>query len=53
MVKLGKITFGGNNPFVLIAGPCVIESRRSAFTIAERLKATRQHLLDNLVIETK
>ncbi len=39
MVKLGKITFGGNNPFVLIAGPCVIESRRSAFTIAERLKA--------------
>jgi len=29
-VKLGDITFGGESPFVLIAGPCVIESERHA-----------------------
>ena len=36
-IKLGKITFGGNKPFVLIAGPCVIESRDIVFKIADKL----------------
>lgn len=36
-VKLGKIIFGGNKPFVLIAGPCVIESKTIVFKIAEKL----------------
>lgn len=39
MVKLQNITFGGKNSFVLIAGPCVIESRESTMNIAKRLKA--------------
>ncbi|HHW11599.1 MAG TPA: 3-deoxy-8-phosphooctulonate synthase [Firmicutes bacterium] len=33
-----EITIGGNNPFVLIAGPCVIESEKLVMATAERLK---------------
>ncbi|MDD4203029.1 MAG: 3-deoxy-8-phosphooctulonate synthase [Candidatus Omnitrophica bacterium] len=37
-IKLGKIKIGGGNPFVLIAGPCVIESEKSVMEHAEKLK---------------
>jgi 2-dehydro-3-deoxyphosphooctonate aldolase (KDO 8-P synthase) len=37
VVHLGGITFGGNHPLVLIAGPCVIESEAHATELAERL----------------
>lgn len=37
MIKIENITFGNNNPFVLIAGPCVIESREMVFSIAKRI----------------
>ncbi len=33
-VKVNNITFGGGRPFVLIAGPCVIEDRRSTVKMA-------------------
>lgn len=33
-----KIKFGGNNPFVLMAGPCVIENEDLVFRTAEKLK---------------
>jgi 2-dehydro-3-deoxyphosphooctonate aldolase (KDO 8-P synthase) len=36
-VKLGDITIGGGSPFVLIAGPCVIESEVHALELAGRL----------------
>ena len=36
-VSLGDIVFGGGRPFVLIAGPCVIESEAHASMLAERL----------------
>jgi 2-dehydro-3-deoxyphosphooctonate aldolase (KDO 8-P synthase) len=36
-VKLGDLTFGGGSPFVLIAGPCVIESEAHASELAGRL----------------
>lgn len=36
-VRLGDITFGGDHPFVLIAGPCVIEDERHAAELASRL----------------
>lgn len=36
-VQLGPITFGGGSPFVLVAGPCVIESEGHAETLASRL----------------
>jgi 2-dehydro-3-deoxyphosphooctonate aldolase (KDO 8-P synthase) len=36
-LKLGDITIGGGSPFVLIAGPCVIESEAHANELAGRL----------------
>lgn len=36
-VKVGSIEFGNEKPFVLIAGPCQIESREHAFGLAQRL----------------
>ncbi|MFC5775835.1 3-deoxy-8-phosphooctulonate synthase [Ectobacillus antri] len=33
-----NIKFGGNNPFVLIAGPCVIESEELVMQVAEQVK---------------
>jgi 2-dehydro-3-deoxyphosphooctonate aldolase (KDO 8-P synthase) len=41
-VQLGSITFGGGNAFVLIAGPCVIESEAHTMTMAIRLAETAQ-----------
>jgi 2-dehydro-3-deoxyphosphooctonate aldolase (KDO 8-P synthase) len=39
IVKLNEnIVFGGNNPFVLIAGPCVIENKDLIMETAEQLK---------------
>ena len=38
-VRVGPVTIGGGAPLVLIAGPCVIESRDAALRHAERLKA--------------
>jgi len=44
-VKLNDhVHFGGKHPFVLIAGPCVIESEKSAFKIAQTLKAITKKL---------
>jgi 2-dehydro-3-deoxyphosphooctonate aldolase (KDO 8-P synthase) len=36
-VTLGDISIGGGSPFVLIAGPCVIESEAHALDLAGRL----------------
>jgi len=36
-VQLGSIRIGAGSPFVLIAGPCVIESEAHASRMAERL----------------
>jgi 2-dehydro-3-deoxyphosphooctonate aldolase (KDO 8-P synthase) len=38
MVKIDDIILGNNSPFVLIAGPCVIENRDMTISIAERIK---------------
>lgn len=45
-VNLGDISIGGGSPFVLIAGPCVIESEQHATDLAGRLVeiARRAHL---------
>ncbi len=37
-VKIGPVPVGGRHPFVLIAGPCVIESKRTVLDIARRLR---------------
>ncbi|MFH1898783.1 MAG: 3-deoxy-8-phosphooctulonate synthase [Candidatus Desantisbacteria bacterium] len=36
-IKIGQITIGKNNPMVLIAGPCAIESEDMCFETAKRL----------------
>lgn len=44
-VKLSNdIVIGNNNPLVLIAGPCSIESRDLAFSVAEQVKAITEKL---------
>lgn len=37
-ISIKNVTIGGNRPFALIAGPCVIETEQSALEAAERLK---------------
>lgn len=37
-VKAGNVTFGNDLPFVLIAGPCQMESRDHAFQVCGELK---------------
>ncbi len=37
-IKLDKIQIGGGKPFVLIAGPCVIESRELVLKTAQAIK---------------
>ena len=38
MIKIKDFTIGDDNPFVLIAGPCVVENKKIAFETAEELK---------------
>ena len=38
MVKVGKISIGDGKPIVLIAGPCVVESRDMILKTAERIR---------------
>lgn len=44
VISIGNIKIGGDNPLVLIAGPCVIESERSALRHAEKIKAIAERL---------
>lgn len=37
VLKVGAVGIGGGQPLALIAGPCVIESRRQCVSLAERL----------------
>lgn len=37
-IKLGNINIGGGNPFVLIAGPCVVENEKITFETARGIK---------------
>ncbi len=43
-VSLGEIVVGGGSPFVLIAGPCVIESERHATDLAAHLSGVAGRL---------
>jgi len=39
VIQIQQIRIGNNHPFVLIAGPCVIENRAIVFKIAKAIKA--------------
>src|ERR1700704_5912781 len=43
-VQVGDVAFGGERPFVLIAGPCVIESEVHAGDLAARLAEITRRL---------
>lgn len=43
-IRIGKFSAGAGKPLFLIAGPCVIESERHAFKMAERLVAAARKL---------
>lgn len=43
-IAVGPHSMGGQNPLVLIAGPCVIESEKIAMEIAEKLKRITREL---------
>ena len=43
-VHIGAVTLGGQNPMVLIAGPCVIESEDACLEVAGRLKEMTRSL---------
>jgi 2-dehydro-3-deoxyphosphooctonate aldolase (KDO 8-P synthase) len=51
-VKVGQVTFGNALPLVLIAGPCQMESRDHAFTMAGHLKDICTRLGLGLVYKT-
>jgi 2-dehydro-3-deoxyphosphooctonate aldolase (KDO 8-P synthase) len=37
-ISIGNVRMGGNNPLVLIAGPCVIENEETTLAVAAELK---------------
>lgn len=51
-VKAGSVTFGNDLPFVLIAGPCAMESRQHALDMAGALKEMTAKLGLGLVYKT-
>jgi 2-dehydro-3-deoxyphosphooctonate aldolase (KDO 8-P synthase) len=46
MIEIGKVKVGGGLPFILIAGPCVVENEQMIYETAERVK----HITDKLAI---
>jgi len=46
------VAFGGDNPPLFIAGPCVIESREHVLAMARLLRALRDELKINLVFKS-
>ncbi|MFO7446654.1 MAG: 3-deoxy-8-phosphooctulonate synthase [Ignavibacteriaceae bacterium] len=44
MLKLNNISIGDNSPFVLIAGPCVIENEKMILAIAGQIKKITSEL---------
>jgi 2-dehydro-3-deoxyphosphooctonate aldolase (KDO 8-P synthase) len=42
-ISIGNVRIGGNQPLILIAGPCVIESEGHAIMMAERLAEIASH----------
>ena len=43
-ITIGNISLGGSSPFVLIAGPCVIESAEATLRAAEGIKEIAERL---------
>ena len=50
-IKVGSISIGGDNPLVIIAGPCVIEDKETTLYIARYLKELTQKLDISLIFK--
>lgn len=50
-IKVGNISIGGDNPPVIIAGPCVIEDKETTLYIARYLKELAQKLDISLIFK--
>ena len=50
-IKVGNISIGGDNPLVIIAGPCVIEDKETTLYIARYLKELAQKLDISLIFK--
>lgn len=50
-INIGNITIGGDVPFAIIAGPCVIENEKSTLKIAEKLKEITEALSNPLIFK--
>ena len=44
MIEIKKVKLGSNLPFVLIAGPCVVENEKITFSTAEQIKSITSKL---------
>ncbi len=51
VVQVGSVAVGGGKPFVLIAGPCVIENRKMTLRIARTLKDVTAQLKIPLIFK--
>lgn len=51
-VQVGNFKIANNLPLVIIAGPCVLESRDHAFEMASKLKEITQKLGINLIFKS-
>lgn len=52
VVNVGEVSFSNASPFILIAGPCQLESRQHALDVASRLKEICSGLGIGLVYKT-
>lgn len=52
VVEVGNIKIGGNNPLVLVAGPCVIESEEHLLTLAHKIKSITSKLSIPYILKT-
>jgi len=51
-IKVGNVTFGNDLPFVLIAGPCQMESRDHAMMMAEKVTTIAKKLGVHVIYKT-
>ncbi len=52
MITLNEIKIGGGNPFILIAGPCVVESKKMIDETAEAIKKITDELNIKLIFKS-
>ena len=52
-VKLNQIVIGDNKPFVLIAGPCVVENEKMILETAEAIKKIYVRSWNSIYLQIK